>query len=191
MKTIKDIIDQVNLLRDNANTEIGEMLAYLNALDCQIMAAVNPVYADAVLDPATAAAGYDLPARREVDDIHGVYAAGRRLLRKKSLNDGWDGWYCDGGRLYFTPVDLGPEVVIQYLEPTAEHRLEDIATDHNLAVPPAWRELYVYHILAQIAAKEGDAEGYENYKSDFNACLSQCLAVLGKSRLYPNLALKE
>lgn len=190
MKTIEDILEEINLLRDNDNIEIGEMLTYINALDSQLMAAVNPLYVDKVLDISDGALGYPLPADIAVDDIHAVYADGKRLLRKKSLNDGLDGWYCDGATIYFSP-DMGQEAVIQYLEQTVEHKLEDIAVDENLAVPEAFRELYVYHVLAQVASKEGDHQGYDNYKGDFNSCLSQCLTVLRKSQLYPNLAIKE
>ena len=49
MKTVSDIIEKVNLLRDNRNIPIGEMLQYINDLDCQLMAAVNPTYADSTV----------------------------------------------------------------------------------------------------------------------------------------------
>lgn len=191
MRTIREIIEKINLLRDNRNTETGELLSYINDLDSQIMAVVNPVYRDVALDISAGEESYPLPSPLGVDDIHAVYVNGRRLLPKKSLHDGWDGWYCHNSRLYFCPQDVGETAVIQYLEPCTGHCLEDIATDADLAVPPGFRELYVYHALAQIASKEGDQESYQNYKNDFNTLLSQCLMVLAKNQLYPNLAIKE
>lgn len=191
MKTICDIIKKVNFLRDNDDIEAGEMLAYINALDCQLMAAVNPTYIDRAIDLTGNQGIYPLPDGVEIDDIHAVYVDGKRLLRRKSPNDMMLGWYCDGTSIHFSPVDMGKEAVIQCLGKTVAHTLENIDTDEDLAVPEAFRELYVYHVLAQIASKEGDANGYENFKSDFNSCLSQCLSVMRKNQLYPNLSMKE
>lgn len=193
MKTVCDIIEKVNLLRDNRNIPIGEMLQYINDLDCQLMAAVNPTYTDhtVTISDHQAPVAYDLPAGVEIDDIHAVYIDGKRILRRKSLHDTLDGWYCQDGTLYLSPPDIGEEAVIQFFTKTIPHALENIDTDEDLAVPEAFRELYVYHVLAQIASKENDANGYENYKNDFNSCLSQCLTVMRRSQLYPNLAIKE
>lgn len=191
MKTVSDIIEKVNLLRDNRNIPIGEMLQYINDLDCQLMAAVNPTYADSTVAVSDHIGSYDLPAGVESDDIHAVYVDGKRVLRRKSLHDALDGWYCQDGTLYLSPADMGETAVVQYLAKTVPHALEEIDDDEDLAVPEAFRELYVYHVLAQIASKENDANGYGNYKNDFNSCLSQCLSVMRKNQLYPNLAMKE
>ena len=189
MKTICDIIEKVNLLRDNRYIPTGEMLQYINDLDCQLMAAINPTYTDHIITLSQGSG--TLPTGVAIDDIHAIYVEGKRILRRKSLHDSLDGWYCQDGTLYLSPADMGEVAVIQYLAKTVPHALEDIDTDGDLAAPEAFRELYVYHVLAQIASKENDANGYENYKNDFNSCLPQCLSVMRRSQLYPNLAMKE
>lgn len=189
MKTVQNIIDEIKTRTDVGNVSDNELIEYINDVDAQFMESVFPAFASATINLIADQYSYDVSTHTTVDKIDKVYIDGVITPKKRSANDVMDGWYTSGTNVVLSDdyIDDGATgMTVVYRRNSIPHLLEDAATDTSLAVPEAYHNLYVYHVLSQIASKEADSAAYQNYKNEYNTLLAEALVIVTKNQLSPN-----
>lgn len=188
MKYFSDLIEEVRQRRDVDLISDEEILGYFNDIEAQLTESVFPRFSLYKLEASVDTDTYDILS--VIDDpskIVAVYVDGKRALHCRDEYDILDGWYEKDGELVLTG-DLRDcdELVLYCRSSLSPHEYSAIDTDHDFLIPPAYHDLYIFHALAQIAAKEADEASYRNYKEDYNGILSEAIAVTTKRQLFPN-----
>ena len=189
MNTVQDIIDEVKMRIDVGTVSDNEIIEYINDADAQFMESIFPVYSSVEIPFVAEQYSYDVSTSTQADKVENVYVDDVITPKKRSANDIMDGWYASGTNIVLSDdyVDDGATgMTVVYRRNSIPHLLEDAATDTSLAVPEAYHNLYVYHVLSQIASKEADSAAYQNYKNEYNTLLAEALVIVTKNQLSPN-----
>lgn len=183
MKSVQDIIDEVRIRTDASNIENEELILYIDELD-DFMG--HTVFAKLESNDVPLSDGiysYDVSDITEPERIEKVLIDGKRITKKSSPDDLLEGWYFRGVNVFLSPsltADHSTMTII-YQPKNVPHQ----QGDSNLAVPEPYHDLYVYHCLAQIAAKEGDSVSYGNYQNDYNGLFSEVLRMVTGRQVAP------
>ena len=183
MKSVQDIIDEVRIRTDASNIENEELILYIDELDDFMGHTVFAKLESNDVPLSDGVYSYDVSDITEPERIEKVLIDGKRIVKKSSPNDLLEGWYFRGVNVFLSPsltADHSTMTII-YQPKNTPHNLSDT----NLFVPEQYHELYVYHCLAQIAAKEGDEVNYNNYQNDYNGLLSEVLSVVTGRQVAP------
>ena len=183
MKSVQDIIDEVRIRTDASNIEDGELILYIDELDDFMGHSVFAKLESNDVSLSDGVYSYDVSDITETERIEKVLIDGKRITKKSSPDDLLEGWYFQGVKVFLSPsltADHSTMTII-YQPKNTPHNISDT----NLFVPEQYHELYVYHCLAQIAAKEGDEVNYNNYQNDYNGLLSEVLSVVTGRQVAP------
>lgn len=184
IKTVQNLLDEVRTRTDASNIEDKELLFYIDELDDIMGDSIFPQRESIVIPLIKDVHSYDVSNITETERIKKVFVDGKRIVQKSSADDLLEGWYTEGVKLFLSPVLAAEnsEMVLIYHPRKVPHT----TADTNLSVPETFHDLYVYHCLAQIAAKEGDEVSYNNYQNDYNGLLSEVLSIVTGKQLSPS-----